>query len=163
MDYALFARDRSRVYFVELKTDEGSRRLNQDRYLARARDSGFREVVKGIRSLFLKTKAHQKYYHLAYQLSELGFLSLPSELEERIFPKPGRGLRQILETIEVMPVDPPIEVIYLQPNRHEGEACIDFQFLAAYLDRFDDPLSEQFRAHLLRWNAPAGSVPPLRE
>ena len=61
VDYALFAKDRSRVFFVELKTDSGSRRDAQDTYLKTAKRLGFKKIVEGIRSILLSTSAHQKY------------------------------------------------------------------------------------------------------
>ena len=50
VDYALFAKDRSKVYFVELKTDAGSRRDRQDHYLETASRLGFRKISHGCRA-----------------------------------------------------------------------------------------------------------------
>ncbi|MCP4600495.1 MAG: hypothetical protein GY847_08180, partial [Proteobacteria bacterium] len=73
VDYTLFSKDRSRVYFVELKTDVGSRRDEQDHYLHKARELGFGKIVEGIRNILLATSFHQKYHHLASILARLGF------------------------------------------------------------------------------------------
>jgi hypothetical protein len=74
VDYALFAGDRSRVFFVELKTDGASRRDAQDDYLEAARRIGFPRILEGLRAILLTTTAHQKYHHLAASLARLGYM-----------------------------------------------------------------------------------------
>jgi len=82
VDYALFSRDQSQVFFVELKTDQGSRRSDQDDYLERAQSVGFAKIVRGIVEIAQHTKAYQKYYHLVSLLAQLGFVSLPDDIED---------------------------------------------------------------------------------
>jgi len=50
VDYAVFTKDRSKVYLVELKTDEDSFDIDQEGYLKRAQepDVGFPRLVDGI-------------------------------------------------------------------------------------------------------------------
>jgi hypothetical protein len=55
VDFALFARDRTVVYLLEVKTDQGSRREAQDKYLRQAAALGFREIVDGILQISLAT------------------------------------------------------------------------------------------------------------
>lgn len=160
VDYALFAKDRSRVFFVELKTDGNSRRDTQDDYLNKAERLGFRAVVQGIRSILLATNAHQKYHHLADTLARLGYLALPADLEGYLRPAPRPGLTARLEQIAVTGRDAAIEVIYVQPMQTGSDRCIDFERFAKHVERHDDPFSRLFREHLLRWRAPAGSTPP---
>jgi hypothetical protein len=145
--------------FVELKTDDGSRRQGQDEYLAAAVRLGFRPIVEGIRSIVNSTTAHGKYHHLARALARLGYLNLPADLEEFTFPRPRRGLSARLEAISVPAFDTPVDVVYVQPTRGEGERCIDFVQFAAHVARYDDPLSKRFADHLLRWRLPAGGRP----
>ncbi len=158
VDYALFSRDRSVVYFVELKTDAGSRRDNQDHYLERAAELGFAPFVEGIRQILLYTTAHQKYHHLARTLGELGFLELPDGLEELVYPQPQRGLTKMLEQIMATALQPRIEVIYLQPEQTPGCLCIDFGRFASHVEKHEDDLSRLFASYLRRWTLPAGSL-----
>lgn len=160
VDYALFARDRSRVLFVELKTDAGSRRGAQDDYLEAAKRIGFRRIADGIRSIMLATDAHQKYHHLATALARLGFLELPAERSGYLFPTPRQGLMRLLESVSVTPLDPAVDVIYVQPRAVAGERSIGFADFAAYVERFPDPLSQAFAKHLRAWTTPAGAVAP---
>ena len=162
VDYALFTRDRSRVFFVELKTDGGSRRDDQDKYLSESEKLGFRKIVAGIRSILLKTNAHQKYHHLAATLAELGYLTLPPELDAYLYDEPRVGLSAQLRQIQVTPLDSKVEVIYLQPEPREQvagrapERCVDFAQFAAHVRRFEDPVSRRFAESLERWRTPAG-------
>lgn len=160
VDYALFARDRSRVFFIELKTDGGSRRDAQDDCLAAAKSLGFRRIVEGIRAIVLKTDAHQKYHHLATSLARLGYLSLPSGLANHIYPTPHPGVLARLEEITVAPIESEVEVVYVQPEASDGERCIDFARFAEYVGRHCDPFSTRFAEHLHRWRAKAGSHEP---
>jgi hypothetical protein len=160
VDYVLFAKDRSRVFFVELKTDAGSRRDAQDHYLDRAREVGFRRVVEGIRSIMLATNAHQKYHHLACMLARLGYLELPADLETFVHPAARLGLTERLKAIKVSQHEPALSIIYVQPNATPGDDCIDFAAFAAYVERFADPLSKHFSKHLRAWTSPAGACLP---
>jgi hypothetical protein len=161
VDYALFAKDRSRVFFVELKTDAASRREGQDTYLETARCLGFRRVLEGVRAILLSTTAHQKYHHLAVALARLGYLSLPSDLQSYVYPESRSGLRSRIEQIVIPRENPSVEVIYVQPESKEGDRCIDFARFAEHVRKHSDPFSMQFAEHLLRWKAIAGSSEPV--
>ncbi len=160
VDYCLFSDDLKRVFFVELKTDGGSRRAQQDEYLTRAEQLGFRRIVEGICDIVLATPAHQKYHHLVAILARLGFISTPDDLEEFLFPRVRQGLTARLRQISVEQRDPPIEVIYLQPAATEGARCIDFETFAAHVERHADPFSQAFAAHLRKWVHSAGASRP---
>ncbi len=160
VDYALFAKDRSRVFFVELKTDGASRRERQDHYLETVQRLGFQKVLEGLRSILLATSAHQKYHHLSSALARLGYLNVPSDLAEYIHPEPRVGLSARLAQIEVVPMSTAIEVIYVQPEVHGEDRCIDFARFAEFVGRHSDPVSQRFSQHLLRWRSLAGTSLP---
>jgi hypothetical protein len=161
VDYALFAKDRSRVIFVELKTDGASRRDGQDTYLETAKRLGFRRIVEGIRAIILNTTAHQKYHHLAASLARLGYLKLPSDLQSHIYPVPGPRVLAHLAEMVVAEHDAVVEVIYIQPHATDGDRCIDFARFADFVGRQVDPFSTRFAEHLLLWRTVAGSRAPL--
>ncbi len=162
VDYALFAADRSRVFFVELKTDDTSRRDAQDRYLERAAELGFRPLVEGIRRIAMATQAHQKYHHLLEALEQQGCLRLPPGLAEHTFPQPQRGLSRLLHAVEVTaaPGEWAIDVVYVQPNLPPGARGVDFATLADLIATHPDPLSQSFAAHLRGWTTPSGAKRP---
>jgi hypothetical protein len=160
VDYAAFAADRSRCLFVELKTDQASRRTAQDEYLERSKDVGLGRILEGLVDIVRATSAHQKYYHLLEKLEEVGLLELPDGLADYVFPDATRGLRELQTDIEVT-VDPhefDIEVVYLQP-RTTGETdhrVIDFAEMADWLEG-RGALAETFAESLVRWRQEAGS------
>ena len=161
VDYVLFSRDRAKVYFVELKTDAGSRRDEQDHYLEAAKRLGFAKIVDGVCSIIRKTTAHQKYHHLVSALAKLGYLTMPDDIRAYLYPAPRPGLSQRLARIVPTGADASVEVLYVQPEATDGDRCIDFEQFAAFVDRHDDPLSRMFAAHLRRWRTPAGRVEPI--
>ena len=163
VDYTLFSKDRRHVYLVELKTDAASRRDTQDWMYETICRVGLQRILEGIKAITLASKARQKYYHLLASLAELGFLSLPEDLEDYLYPQTRPGLTRRLEQVQVQVKKPApmIEVIYLQPQETDGIRCIDFETFAEYVSRFDDPVSLQFSAALRRWAATdAGAVMP---
>jgi len=163
VDYALFSRDRSMAYLVELKTDAASRRDSQDDYLERARRAGLPCILEGIKAIALKTNARQKYYHLLASLAELGLMSLPADLEDYQYPRARPGLTERLRKVKVEVQDPgpTLNVIYIQPQATDGARCIDFSTFAAYVEKFDDPVSREFSVALRRWaEVKAGGTKP---
>jgi hypothetical protein len=161
VDYVLFAKDRSKVFFVELKTDAASRRDAQDHYLETASGLGFRKILEGFCSILLKTHAHQKYHHLASALAQLGYLSLPSDLRAFVYPEPRVGLSERLRAVQASGVDSVVEVVYVQPEATEGVRAIDFARFAEYVGRYADPVSQRFAGCLLKWRGAAGSCEPF--
>ena len=163
VDYALFSTDRQRVFFVELKTDGHSRRDVQDQYLEAAKRLGFQKIAQGVCDIIRKTTAHQKYHHLASALMRLGYITVPHELRGLVYPEPrlGSELTGRLAEIQVTAADAMVDVIYVQPEGTEGVRCIDFRQFAEYVARHDDPLSQVFAQHLLRWRVEAGSCEPF--
>jgi len=162
VDYAVFAADRSRVFFVELKTDVGSRRDNQDTYLSKSVDVGFSRIVQGIVEISQATNAYQKYGHLLHALADHRCVRLPDGLDEHLWPKVRSGLGRLLREVEVTVGDDEfaVEVVYVQPEGSEGDSCIDFDDFAGHVDRFDDPVSKAFAASLRGWVGRAGGVRP---
>lgn len=79
MDYALFAKDRSRVYFIELKTHGGSRRDAQDHYLA---TSELRSFSKRDRDI------HRTIHVGAGRAGETGWRGRPTQCSPQTFHPP---------------------------------------------------------------------------
>jgi hypothetical protein len=159
VDYAVFANDRSKVFFVELKTDGASRRDSQDTYLARSVEVGFARIVSGIVEISQATKAHQKYGHLLHALAAQGCVRLPDGLDDHLWPGVRPGLGKLLRQVEVTVGDGEleVEVVYVQPTASDGDSCIDFETFAAHVERYCDPVSGAFVASLRRWVGGAGA------
>ena len=72
VDYVAFTDDCKKVFFIELKTDMGSRNDRQDSYLERAKDIEFRKLVEGVHQLRGRTNKPRKYDQLIDHISQLG-------------------------------------------------------------------------------------------
>jgi hypothetical protein len=164
VDFALFARDRSIVYLVEVKTDLGSRREEQDDYLRQAAALDFREIVDGILQISVATSSSniQKYVHLLAALERLGFVRCPPALRAHTYPQVRQGVTAALRAVEnVTPRGQTrVEVVYLQPEAEEGVNAIDFAALAAYARRQEDGIGPLLAGYLGRWQEAAGAVDP---
>lgn len=160
VDYVAFSQDRQRCFFIELKTDAGSRRDEQDHYLERSCEIGLPAILEGLKSIVQASSAHQKYFHLLSRLAESSCMRLPEELGEYVFPQPRPGLRKVQDQIQVCvePGEFAIEVVYVQPLAREGapERVIGFGELAEWLDG-QDVLAQVFAKYLRRWITPAGA------
>lgn len=160
VDYALFATDRSTLFLVELKTDDASRRDQQDVYLERCVGLGCRAIVQGIVDITRKTQAYQKYGHLLQALARHGCLRCPAELDQHLWPTPRAGLRRQLDQVEVTVAEQEyaVEILYVQP--HGGDCdIIDFETFASHVEQNEDPVSQRFAASLRAWTQPAGRAP----
>lgn len=151
VDYCLFARDLSRVYFLELKTDPRSRRTKQDDYLHAARDRGFRAILEDLIAIARRSKAKRKYFHLLHALAEAGFLDLPAELEAHLYPHVRPGVDAQLAATRVADRDPPIDVLYLQPGATDGDRCLTFPEAARHLRTTTEPLACRLADLLESW------------
>lgn len=114
-------------YFVEFKTDSGSRRNKQDEYLEESKDQGMASIVKGIVRIADVSMYKEKYGHLLRKLIDLGLMN-----EQR---KYSGQLDKI-------------EIVYAQPHRRENDTkhVIDFLWISKWLR--DKSGSSDFEAAL---------------
>lgn len=95
-------------YFVEFKTDSGSRRDAQDTYLDEAKQAGMASVVKGILRIASVSSYKRKYGHLRAKLLGLGLID-----------RDGMFIGKT-DTIEI---------VYVQPQRKDGDKGRVFDFM----------------------------------
>lgn len=167
VDFVLFNRDLSKAYFIELKTDEGSKRNDQETYLKEAEGENFNDYLDGIVALTRDSGERKKYYHLLNLLETLGLLDISPDVKAKIYGDKRRrqGLKKLIESIKPVYADRkiPIEVFYVKPNDEDDDKAklpvIDFDFFASCLEDRSDPLSMRFADSLRRWKAvKAGSL-----
>jgi len=137
IDYLVKLKNRDKVLLVELKTDSGSRRKNQDRYLQEVKSVGFEKILQGVLMIYAATKAKSKYRCLLDELTSLGFLKkLPDH-------KYATDKTQC-----------DIDIVYIQPEKKEGSMhVISFQDIAEIVARNSDELSQRFAESLRQWAA----------
>ncbi|MEA2710180.1 MAG: hypothetical protein QOF78_2781 [Phycisphaerales bacterium] len=160
VDYVLFAADGSAVYFVELKTDRGSRRDVQDQYLADAVVRGFPQILRDLLQILSDTNSHHKYFHLLTLLERANQLKIAEHVAPALYPVRRRGFCFSDGCVEVVAAGAPIRVVYIQPAKTDGCDCIDFTEVAHFVGRHADPVSRLLATHLARWQPAAGTMPP---
>ena len=162
VDYALFSADIRHVYFVELKTDQGSRRSTQDDYLRLAAEVGFEDILAGVvlSAKATESKSLPKYAHLLHRLQSLGFLSVPESFYKAACPSPRRGVRGKLGAVKIQAEtgSPDIRVIYVQPN-DGGPDVVGFTQFADSIEG-TGAVGALFASYLRKWRSPAGSDAP---
>ena len=137
VDYLVKAKAANKVFLVELKTDDASRRNKQDWYLERATQVGLVKLLEGVREIYKATNSKRKYRHLLRALQETGFIAL----EDR-------------DAFHIVQADYDLEISYIQPNNREGKSnIISFQEASQIILQHGDELSVRFSDSLLRWAA----------
>ncbi len=136
-DYLVKAEAVNRVILIELKTDDISRRDEQDRYLERAAQVGMVKLLEGVRQIYEATNSKRKYRYLLRALREMGLIVLED-----------RGAFRIVQA------DYGVEIIYIQPSNREGkDNVISFREASQVIQQHGDTLSMRFAESLLRWAA----------
>lgn len=105
-------------YFVEFKTDSGSRRDAQDKYLKAAQGKRMPAIIDGIMRITSVSSYKKKYGHLRSKLLEMGLID---------------GNEQFTGKANT------IEIIYVQPHREDGDTgrIMDFMWVSKWLtDKF---------------------------
>lgn len=102
-------------YFIEMKSDSGSRRDSQDDYLKRSGELGMEKIIAGIMSISSASSYKKKYNHLKSKL---------------------RGLKLLDDKDRFIGSSDTVKVIYVQPRVLEGDDShdvIDFEYIAKWL------------------------------
>ncbi len=155
-----------RAYLVELKTDVGSLRDEQDEAMGIAHSLGLEALVRGVLDIFTFTSLTKKYGHLLVALHEAGLLHMTEEARRLIWAKQRRGMYDEVAKTQLAPgiADFRLDVVYVQPRRRRSETpgvtTIDFPTFAAVVGQHNDPLSQRFVDSLHRWTVDAGHVEP---
>lgn len=134
VDYLVKLNNPSRVLFVELKTDDSSRREKQDWYLTEAQKKGMRSLLHGISQIYAATNAKDKYRHLLRSLEEANLIRLSSG-----------------DSFEVVEDENEISILYLQPNSSSNSDTVTFDELAEFVGKKQDELSQRFAKSLREW------------
>jgi len=132
IDYVVVSNTAKRIFLVELKTDNGSRREKQDWYLEKAKEIGLTSLINGILDIYRATNSKKKYSNLLNLLIEIGFLSKDYQI--------------------ITANDYQIEIIYIQPDTDQPDKNIlTFDNVASMLMNESDFLTKRFVESLLRW------------
>lgn len=151
IDYLAMSADGVRPILVELKTDGGSRREEQDRYLLASQSVGLAALLDGLLQIFRATTAKRKYFHLLLQLERMNLLRIAEPLRDIMAGATLRGTTEASRAIEITAgaLEQP-RLVYVQPCG-DGPDTVSFNELADIVDRYLDPVSQRFAASLREW------------
>lgn len=162
VDCVAFSEDLETAYFVELKTDMGSVREEQNKYLEEARNVGLQELVEGIVAICGETDKGAKYRHLLFLLFQLELVELPKlkEVDRIKVGDPNIDWRSVFEGVEATKAGESIavEVVFIQP-RDDNFKYIDFPTVADTVQKTGD-LGCMFANYLRQWTEEAGLRDP---
>ena len=170
VDYVAFSQNRETVFLVELKTDMGSRRPEQDKYLLDARQEPFRYFVLGAMQLARASKQKPKYLHLMHLLSDLELVSIKNgaNLYHLTYPKPRPGWNKAFDSVQLVEswesTETKSKVVYIQPvcekdDPEHGTRYIGFSEVADTVQQRGE-LGYLFANYLRQWTCPAGGDDP---
>ncbi len=155
IDYLVIGRKSNKVIFIELKTDNSSRRDNQDLYLEEAKNKGLFNLLVGLKDIFNASSSKKKYLHLFLELRDLGLVNFDSTLVSLV-KKSQQGTGEAIRNIEIcdnrLTCTKP-EILYIQPSG-SGTNIINFIDVAEVIQKeYDDSLSLSFVNALKEWES----------
>ena len=149
---ATYARTGDQVAFlVELKTDIRSARNPQKEYLARASGRGMAKILCDLKLIFKATSPdlRGKYFHLLTAIAELGLVTLPPKLEEKVYDS-SHGLRKCIDDIEIASSPPAVKVLYVLPEESGQSNYIGFDRVANVVQHRGQ-IGRCFATYLRKW------------
>lgn len=152
IDYVALSDSGKKAFFVELKTERLSRRVNQDKYLKAAKKTNFTNLLIGILDIFRATQSKRKYYHLLLLLERLELLDIPTDFKRIMKRENLQGINDASREINITSIVKETEIIYVQPNG-DGIDIIPFSEFAYIVENYDDMLSQRFAKSLREWAA----------
>lgn len=169
VDFVMFSKTFSTIYLIELKTDMGSLRGEQFEYLFKAKsrieaDYGFKGILEDLRAVLSATGDKPKYFHLFHLLEELGFVSMPSGIRDKLYSGRKQGLTSLIEDIEIVRDMTSCEIVMLQPARFTQEEIervkvydlkavkqITFADVVSCLTELKSPFADNFARYVGAW------------
>jgi hypothetical protein len=132
IDYVGICQSSKKVFLIELKTDDGSRRDKQDWYLEMTQKNNIVDLVYGILDIYKATNSKKKYDNLIEILSKAGWIDKNS-------------MTNISHDTEII-------IVYIQPNSNNSDKnIITFPDICDYLSEYEDELTLRFIKSLRKW------------
>lgn len=170
VDYFAVSKSGEKGFLIEIKTDMGSRRGKQDKYLKKAVKKGMGQILCDVNEVSkVRDKGNRKkYFHILHALSQIDIITLPENLKEVMYSDQSWGVFDLIDKIELCREDINLSVIYVQPERHES-TCDGADDKVTYVcfECFANSIKDQgklgglFASYLRKWIKPAGERRPL--
>ena len=126
----------NKVYLIELKTDQRSRREKQDWYLESASKIKVKGLVSGLLKIYKATNQKVKYNNLLDKIEKVGWIQRNKKTIKNL-------------DIEIKP-----SIIYIQPlNKEKEKSIISFDDIINALSDSSDILTKRFIESLEKWKS----------
>ena len=136
IDYLTYSKNENKVYLIELKTDQRSRREKQDWYLESASKIKVKGLVSGLLQIYKATNQKVKYNNLLDKIERIGWIERDNKTIKNL-------------EIEIEP-----SIIYIQPlNKENEDSIISFDDIIKALSDSNDPLTKRFIESLEKWKS----------
>lgn len=132
VDFYLYL-ENGKHLFIEFKTDPGSRRVKQDKYLLASQSVGMKAILDGIIKIYSVTNYKTKYSHLMKKLLTAGLISESNSIYQ--------------PTV----IQNEIEILYIQPKA-EQQNEIGFDEVAKLMSESEDIFYKKFSEILFTWS-----------
>ena len=134
IDYLTFSKTENKVFLIELKTDQSSRRDKQDWYLESAAKIKVKGIIDGLIKIYNATSQKTKYNHLLDKIENIGWIK-----------KENKSIVNL--NVDIQP-----RVIYIQPlNEKKEPSTISFDDIIETLSNSDDFITKRFIESLEKW------------
>jgi hypothetical protein len=141
IDYLAYSKESGRVFLVELKTDQRSRRDKQDWYLQRTAQIQVKGIFEGLKKIYKSTNQRVNYNYLLDKLQQMGWLTRT----EKSFD---------INNINISP-----EILYIQPtNTTNDDSVISFDDVITALSNTNDELAKRFVVSLVNWKGDVNKI-----
>ena len=160
IDYLAFSCNLEKVWFVELKTDGGSSRLDQNAYLKQAKKVGFHALVDGLIQVVEASSSKRKYLRLLRQLHEIGLITNLDALDKCASQKTLQGFTKAVREVRPLPHEPEIGLVCIHPSEKRSsdfDKWVTFKQVQEVIQRHGDEISVRFAKSLERWQTAAGT------
>lgn len=142
IDYLTYSKTENKVYLIELKTDQRSRREKQDWYLKSASKIKVKGLVSGLLKIHNAANQKVKYNNLLDKIEKIGWIE-----------RDNKKIKNL--NIEIKPT-----IIYIQPlNKENEESIISFGNIIEALSDSNDLLTRRFIESLERWKSDTNKRP----
>jgi len=154
VDFALISFDRRSVILVEVKTDDSSRREEQDDYLKIAEQRGWLRIIEGILAIARATPDEYvaKYDKLLQIMSRLEYInySVDDASDTRSIKRAilSATPSQLCDSVD-------LAVYFVQPTG-DAKNVINFLQFADFIDQSSDPFAPIIAKAFRRLTIPAG-------
>ncbi len=144
IDYVCFSEDLKKVYFVELKTDQGSVNEKQLCYLQDSKNLGIYALIEGIQQIYAATNAKNEYLSVFKLMKRIGLI--------KYSVKAGK----VTSYTPLLPKKCKPFIVYISPKQTEDkynriDFCIDFEEFSKTVSKHKDEISKCFVESLGVW------------